>query len=245
MSVSYNITKTSGQSLHFQLRETLRALIADGQFAIGDRIPSETELCQKYNVSRTTVRTAIDDLVDYGYLVKIHGKGTFVAGPKVRRDAGRLTGFSEDVRRLGKEVDTKVLDIHLESPPRWVADAFNLGEQGQVVMLSRLRLLNNVPVGINKSYISPHLNVQPEQLRQVSSLYSFLEQQQGIRLFRAEDLLTAERCSSELAKLLNMRSGEPILVVRRTIYDPAQVAIECAEGIYSGDRYEHLVVSMR
>src|ERR1700722_18191388 len=132
--------------LYAQVESVIIGRISSGSLPPGTRLPSEDELIQEHAVSRTTIRAAIQSLVQQG-LVEIHrGKGTFVTQPKITQELTQLTGFVEDMRALGREPTARVLDRRTMTANAAVAQHLHLSKGDKVVRIQRLRLADGVPL---------------------------------------------------------------------------------------------------
>src|SRR5574340_242692 len=133
---------------YYQLANILRERIVDGRLEAHEPIPSERELEKIYNVSRTTIRPAIDLLVRQGFLYREHGKGTFVSPPKLQKGISELTSFTEDMRSRGLEPGQKILEFKMMHPPEDVRQRLDLpADCGELLYIERLRLGDGVPMG--------------------------------------------------------------------------------------------------
>ena len=135
---------------HAQLSDVL-ADLAVHELGPDVAIPSERELMTTYDVSRATVRKAIDSLVADGLLHRIHGKGTFVARPRLESRL-HLASFSQDMRRRGLTPSTRLLDVELDEPPADVAKALDLSADGSAWRLDRVRLADGQPIALENGW---------------------------------------------------------------------------------------------
>jgi GntR family transcriptional regulator len=181
----------------------------------------------------------MQDLVDDGYVVKIQGKGTFVAQRQVKRTGLLLTGFTEDMKALGKRPTSSLLALHMAVPPAWASQALGLAPFESAVFLARLRLVDNEPLAIHRIWLAPRLGIDLEELRSITSLYSFLREEKGIALVQAEESIQAIAAAPEAADLLHIEPGAPVLFVKRMTYDLQGETVETGECLYRGDLYEH------
>ncbi|MDI7274884.1 MAG: GntR family transcriptional regulator [Anaerolineae bacterium] len=223
--------------LYYQLMQELRHRIEGGQWAPGDRIPSERELSETYGISRMTVRQALAELVDTGLLRRDQGRGTFVAEPRMRRQITRLMSFTEDMRARGRRASARVLRLELVPARPSVADALEIEVGEQVVLIERLRLADGEPVALESSHL--HFpgceGVVHEDLS--GSLYRLLHERFGLTPSRAREELEAGACEAHQAQLLGIRRGEPVLALRRRTLDQDGRPIEYVESVYRADRY--------
>ena len=126
------LDNTISTPLFQQLADTLRSAIETGEYPAGSRLPTENELCQKYSVSRVTVRKALDELSRSEYLVRNPGKGTFVAEKKFQRGLSGVLGYSEMCRRMGYEPGARTIRIGLEEPNEEEAAHLHLARPPQL-----------------------------------------------------------------------------------------------------------------
>ena len=140
--------------LYLQLKNTIKGLIESGEIQKGEKIPSEHELCKKYDVSRITVRNALAELEDEGYLIKKQGKGTFATKPKLFRPLEDSVGFSESCRNAGMESSSIVLKREVLPLDERMKDILKLSDRDQVLYIQRLRLADGEPLMIENNYYS-------------------------------------------------------------------------------------------
>jgi GntR family transcriptional regulator len=223
--------------LYYQLKARIEEQIESGHWKPGDRVPSESELGEIYRVSRTTVRQALAELVNHGMLLRIQGKGTFVAEPRIQQRLSQLTSFTQDMQARGKQPDSQVLRLELASPPTLVKEALQLRGDSQVILLQRLRLADAVPMAIENAYLHfEKCKVVLDANMAGASLYQLL-QSVGVIPTRARQQWTAVACPGVEARLLGISKGSPVLRIQRTTYDQYDYPFEQVESYYRGDRY--------
>lgn len=224
--------------LYYQLKNFIEDQITAGLWKPGDRVPSEAELGTQFNISRTTVRQALGELVNQGVLNRAQGKGTFVAQPRIRQGLTRLTSFTEDMQARRMRSSSQVLRLECTVPPAWVAAALGVREGGSTVVLKRLRLADDTPMAVETSYLLYPLcaSVLNEDFSRYS-LYTVLTEKIGLRPSRASQQLEAVACPAEEAALLHVRKGSPVLHMRRSTLDRSGQSFEQVESYYRGDRY--------
>jgi len=227
---------------HAQLRDALAELaMSEGPDVA---IPSERELMARHKVSRATVRKAIDGLVSDGVLQRIHGKGTFVARPRVESRL-HLASFSQDMRRRGLEPSTRALGIELEDPPADVAASLRLASGAKVWRLDRVRLADGQPIAHEHGwYPEPLL---PGLIRHDlgGSLYELFRDHYGLPIDGAEQTLWGEAADATYADLLDAPLHTPLLVFRRVSTSAGQ-PLEHVVSRYRGDRYQlHMSLDSR
>ncbi|MDF9278888.1 GntR family transcriptional regulator [Arthrobacter sp. EH-1B-1] len=227
----------SGELKHLRLRRQLQEL-AQG-LKPGEALPGERQLEEMFGVSRITVRRAISDLVRDGELVREKGKGTFVSHGMVR-SVLHLASFNDDMRAAGFQPSTRVITAELCEPPDAAASHLRLAENAPAYRLRRLRLANNAPVSVDESWLPPALlpNLLAEDL--TGSLYRVLSAS-GHPVRRVEQTVQASAASADIAQLLDIALGAPVLLFhRRSFTGPEEpgTPIEYSISTYRSDRYQ-------
>lgn len=242
------LTRTEGIPHYVRIRESLRAMIASGELAHGQKLPSEDELAVQYGVSRMTVRQGISDLIDEGLLYRRHGVGTFVAFPHVERDHSRLTNFFESSNAQGIEAKASILSIEVLPAKQKIARALSILEGERVIRIKTLRYAESVPVTVHDAYI-PHRLFAPllkEDLHklEVQHLWTLFENL-GYRVKSAVQKLEAREADEELADLMEIEEGSPILYKERTVFADDGTPVEFTFCYNRGDRYSLTVTLHR
>jgi len=238
LSIPNVIRRDSPVPYYYQLEEFLKEGIENGAWKPGQKIPSEAELCEIFDVSRTVVRQALSELVHEGVLYRRKGKGTFVAELKIRESlVQHLTGFYEDMVALGLKPSTKVLEQKVIPAPLKIADALGLEEGEPVVMIDRLRFVDGEPIVLVVTYLPEKLcpGLAKEDLS-TQSLYAILEKKYGLELVYGRRTLEAVMATEEEAKLLETEEGDPIVLLRSISYLKDGRPIEYFKALHRGDR---------
>lgn len=216
---------------HVQVREHVRGLIEE--LAPGSAAPSERELVARFGVARMTVRQALDALVSEGLLERIPGRGTFVAQP--RQTVGRLTSYTEEMRRRGLLPESQTLLGRVEQAGPGVARALDISPGDPVVHWKRLRRADQQVVCIEDAYLNEVLLPGFLQSGMPTSLYEALDER-GLRPTWAEDSVAADRASAEDAQLLEIAEGDPVLCHSRRAIAGERV-VEVSRSLYRHDRF--------
>jgi len=203
----------------------------------GQQMPTEREICELFNVSRTTVRMALNTLCQKGYIYKIQGKGTFVAHKKTDMQLNHLFGFSDEMRRLGRVPSTKLIHQQITAPDGRAAEALHLNPQQKVHVLERLRFADATPMALEKVHLPFHRFPGLENKDVTVSLYKLLSKEYGCERSRAEQSIRAGLADRHAAKNLEIRSGMPVLLITRVTFDHNGVPFEYVESTYRGDKY--------
>jgi GntR family transcriptional regulator len=222
--------------LHAQLEDQLMLEISGGTLSPGTRLPPEDVLAERFAVSRTTVRTAIQSLIRRG-VVEIHrGKGTFVTQPKITQELTQLTGFVEDMRALGREPTARVLDRRIMTAGAAVAQHLGLPKGDDVVRIQRLRLADGVPLSFDETYLPRALGkrIMADDL-ETQPIFTLLEQKYATPLMEAEYRLEAVLADRSVAKVLGIATGSPIFLIERTSYTRDHRPVDYERLYYRGD----------
>ena len=171
------INKSSPLPIYYQLEQGIKEMIEKGQLKPGEMIPSERELAETYDISRMTVRQAINNLVNDGYLVRKRGKGTFVAAMKIEQPLKGLTSFSEDMRARGMEPGTTVLAFNIVPASTSLAQLLDVREGADLYEIRRIRLADQLPMALETLYIP--CTLVPHLTREIvsGSVYDFIEKE--------------------------------------------------------------------
>lgn len=223
------------QPKHAQLSDVLADLAAH-ELGPDAAIPSERELMTTYDVSRATVRKAIESLVADGLLHRIHGKGTFVSRPRLESNL-HLASFSQDMRRRGMTPSTVLLGIELDRPPTDVAKALDLGGDGAAWRLDRVRLADGQPIALENGWYPQSLLPGLDRHDLGGSLYEVFRTAFGVAIDAAEQTLWGESADAAAAHRLDAPVNTPLLVFRRVSRAAGQ-PVEYVVSRYRGDRYQ-------
>jgi GntR family transcriptional regulator len=226
---------------HAQLSAILTDLVAT-ELRPDAPIPSERELVAKYGVSRATVRKAIERLIADGVLQRAHGKGTFVARPRLESNL-HLASFSQDMRRRGLTPSTRLLAVQSAVPPHDAARSLGLGSGQPAWRIERVRLADGLPVALESGWY-PRTRFPDLDREDLSgSLYQLFAERYGLAIDRAEQTLWAESADGEVGRLLDAPAQTPLLVFRRESL-AGDVPVEHVVSRYRGDRYQlHMSLS--
>lgn len=229
--------------LYSQIREVLRGRILDGTYRGDGKVPSENEMVRAFNVSRITVRQALNDLQKEGLIFKIHGKGTFVSKPKAVQNLMRLEGFGEAMAGAGHQTHSRVLGHRVIRPGRHVAARLAISEEAEVMEIRRVRYLDHDPISLDVTYVPLDLGrrLVKEDLPH-RDVFLILENDYGLRLDRAELRIDATLADHALAEALAVSEGAPVLRIERlTIATPEQ-PVDFEYLYYRGDAFQYFMM---
>jgi GntR family transcriptional regulator len=208
-----SLDRTSEAPLWVQLRLLLKGQIESGVFAPGDQLPSEADLCERFNVSRTVVREALGQLVVDGRIYKVKGRGAFVSGPKGEGEfVGRTMGFWDEMAGKGRQVRTRVLDLALREPLDRERSALRLDGSGLVVGVRRVYMLDGTPALLVRTALPAALVPGLERTNlENRSLYQAIRQRYGLVPHSAERWIEATLPNPEEATQLGIDASTPLL----------------------------------
>ena len=232
------INRNSRLPLYYQLYEMLRGDILGGKWQPGDMLPPESELIERYALSRTTVRQVLDMLVNEGLIYRQRGRGTFVAQPTLEQGMVRIVSFTEDMRHRGLAPGTKILFSDLVPAPQDIAEALEIEPGEELARLDRLRLAEGEPLSVEESHLV-HRHC-PDVLKGdyvSNSLREALEKDYGLRIVRAKQVIRAIQAPASLAQLLSVPSRSALLYIERVSYSQHNMPVEFLRVYYRGDRY--------
>lgn len=228
---------------YLQVREAVLGMIRDEALSPGHLLPSETELCARFGVSRGTIRRAFDDLERDGHVSREPGRGTFVATPRMERPLPELTSFSEHIESLGLTPGA-VLISYREGTD--YADGEGHFPAGQpLARIVRVRTADARPVGVHTLLLPVDLAAEAgfsaRALRAdpALSLYRSLSAI-GVEIDLARESIAARRATSQEGRLLELGAREPVLEVVRQSYGIDGRPIEQVRAVYRADRYDYI-----
>ena len=224
--------------LYYQLKNLLEEQIASGVYKPGDMIPSENKLCDIFAISRTTVRQAIHELTNSGKLTRTQGRGTFVSESYIEKPVDKLFGFTQDMKESGQIPHSKVIQFAPLIPAKHVRADLNLEENEAAIIFSRLRFAGEKVLGLATSYL-PFKRFYKflDENMEDKSLYITLESKYGTFPIRSIYNIETQRCPREIAKLLQIVPGDPVLFLQEVVYDQNDAPFEFVEEFYRADRF--------
>jgi GntR family transcriptional regulator len=223
--------------LYHQLKDILKEKIESRDWVPGEKIPSENELIVQYDISRNTVKKALDDLVQEGLLNRIQGKGTFVSKPKLEQSLTGFYSFSKVMKAQGLKPKDIILSVEKKAAKLSVARQLQITEGDNVIELKRLRCANDEPIILETSYIPCDLvsDLSKENLEE-TSLYDYMEQALGIYVTSAKEIFEPVLIRDYESHYLEVEEGFPALLLDRIAYNLEKRPVEFCRSIVRGDR---------
>ncbi len=202
------------------VRAELRRLIIEGEFPPGSKLPNEDALCQRFAVSRITLREAVRGLIEEGYVVRRQGAGTFVTvGPALRNSLDTNFSYTEYLESTGLRVIKRVLEATRTMPSDEVSSDLGLGEREEVVVVRRLRIAGKTPAIYSIDTIPADIVDAKGDLKEFGrSLYRLLASR-GHVIDHGRSVLTPVVANTALAEILEVPRGTPLQHMRQVDYD--------------------------
>lgn len=231
-----NLPSADSSPLYAQVEAALAADILAGTLRPGHQLPNEDRLIAQFAVSRTTVRKAVQNLVERGLVEIRRGRGTFVTQPKVTQELTGLSGFVEDMQALGRNPSARLVGHQVVAASPTVARQLAIVRGSQVMKIQRVRLADGVamsfdetylPLAIGEKIVTHDLTTEP--------IFALLEQKYGIPLIEAEYRLEAISADADVARALGIAVASPIFLIERTAYCAGHTPIDYERLHYRGD----------
>lgn len=219
--------------------DELRAQIRSGALRPHDRLPSESALMQRFNVSRVTIRQALDALREDGLVHSMQGKGSFVSMPKVIQDPGTLLGFHEVLEGRGYAGLSRVLSMRSRKACHEVAQALHVRRKTPVLELRRLRCLGEMPVSYDVSHFPIDIGAKLVEEDLARDIFPLLESRCKVALGRAEVRVEALACDADTAAILDLDVGAPVLYLRRVTATSQGRPIDYEHLYCRGDAWQY------
>jgi GntR family transcriptional regulator len=227
--------------LWFQISERLREAIMKGEFTQGDALPSESVLNRTFGISRTTARSALDQLENDGLVSRRAGRGSIVLPPKVDQPLNLLASFAEDMNARGLVPSYRALSIASSRLPAEVAVLLDVERGTKAIAVERLLLADGQPLASSLAWLSPNIvpvsHLPAAQVLGSKSLYQWIETTVGVRITFGEEYIEAGVAESPLDERLGIRAGSPVLIARRLSRCTQGRPVEHAVMHYRADRY--------
>ncbi|MFN3617483.1 MAG: GntR family transcriptional regulator [Aquabacterium sp.] len=229
--------------LYQQIKALILRSLQAGEWRPGEAIPSELELAARFKVSQGTVRKAVDELAAENLLVRRQGKGTFVATHHEEHVQYRFLRLAPDqADALGGNTHRTFLDCRRLRAPADVARALSMKQGEMVVEVRRVLHFSGQPVVLDDIWLPGHLfkGLTADRLSEYRGpMYALFESEFGVRMIRAEEKLRAVLADAEVASILDVAVGTPLLSVERLAYTYGDQPVELRRGLYRTDRHHY------
>lgn len=228
--------------LHHQVYLDLRAALDAGEWAVGDRLPPERELAQRYGCSLITVRHALAELAREQRIERTRGRGTTVLGPRMDRDFAGTLSFAQEMQRRGHAAATRLIDSGREPAGEVAARALEIPVGSPLFFLERLRLADDEPLLLERAWLpaGPFPGLLEIDLEQ-HSLYDVLAERYGAMVVRARESIEPVLLRAREAGLLARPPRTPALIVEGIAYTRDGRPVELARTFVRSDRTRYYI----
>jgi GntR family transcriptional regulator len=219
--------------LHIQLKDIIEKQIAERN--LSGQIPSERQYMQEYNISRSTVREAINLLVRQGILEKQHGKGTFVSLKPIHDWLGNLSSTTETIRNIGMKPGAKLITHYKTIPPTYIQEQTGFKE---AYFIKRVRYADDIAIGVERHYYP--ISIGEELIKydlDNATLYDLVENELGIQFAEADQTISSGQMLQEDMVYLDVPTNTNVLIAERIIRNRAGTVLEMEEAFYRSDMY--------
>ncbi|WP_166179401.1 GntR family transcriptional regulator [Rubrobacter tropicus] len=226
--------------MYHQILLGLTERIESGEIGIGDRLPSEADLVADFGVSRTTARRALDELRRQGLVRREPGRGTFLASPRLRSNLAYLHSFSEEIERWGYTPGVRLVLREERAADEEVAGRIGVEVGEKVLFVRRLRLADERPIFVCDSYLPvARFPALKDADYGTVSLSRLLEERTGRRIEHARQWIGAATAAKDIADLLEIKAGVPVLKITRITCVTGEEPAEAVEAYFHPERYQH------
>ncbi len=226
--------------LYYQLKEALINKLSRERYKVGDRIPTEAELVEEYDVSRTTVRQALNELVDEGIITRHRGIGSILVKPPVEDRPPHLVGLTEEMEARGREVRSDVVECRWIEPSPSVRQVLDVRRSSEVLLLARVRYIDDEPVFYTQEYLPPWIGLTPDDDFK-GSLFSLMKTKGGVHPAKGDMTITAVAARSPETHYLGVPEGFPLLRNLRSFYTMDDRPCGYTDQLCRSDRYHYYV----
>ena len=228
----------SKSPLYYQLAEIIINDIKEKNLQENDRILTEREYCEKYNLSRSTVRQAIAYLEKKGYIYKVQGCGTFVSSRVMKQKLLKFYSFTEEAKKQGKTPSSKILSFKEKKADEKICKELNINRDDKVYELQRLRLADDEVVMYEKTYLlEKKMQGLSKNILLENPLYDILQNRYNISFTKATERFSVLLADENIAEILTIPQGSPIIRLQRWTYAGMEI-IEYTVSLVRGDRFE-------
>lgn len=233
----FKIDKKSEIPLYQQLAHSIKKAVDEQKLKENDKIPAENEFCKIYDLSRTTVRQALDILEKDGYIYKLRGKGSYVSTPKIYQNRSSFSKFYDDMRSLGKVPVSKIISLKIKVADAYVREKMQLEENEMLCQIKWIRYGNNEPliyeiINLNYKLVD---GIEMKELTD-KKLYDILSEEYGIKMTHGKELFYPCKLDINEAKKLGLKENDLGMKVERVVFQGKDV-VEYTTSTVRGDRF--------
>lgn len=227
------------------IEKDIKEKIKDGILNEGDLIPSENELKDQYGISRMTVRQALSNLVNDGYIYRHKGKGTFVGSKKIDKKIQGLLSFTEQMSRLNRTVSNRLVSLSVIAADEHIAGKLFLQEGDEVYCVERVRYGDEIPVLFETLYIPKSMMKQLDETILSGSFYHYVEDVLNLKIQYCIQTIEAQLASQEVAAELGVTRQSPVLYITLNTFLDNGRPFEYVKAYYRADQYRFIQHAIR
>ena len=231
--------------LYHQVYTILREQLMEGRYTPDKALPGELDLAEKFQVSRVTMRRALDELVREGLIERSRGRGSFARAQPAGPLSSGVSGLLENLVSMGLKTRVTVISMDLIGAPDEVAGPLNVNPGESVLKTVRVRSIEAGPIALLTTFVPETIarGFTRKALGQKPMLT--LIEEAGVQVARAEQAMSARLADADIAPLLDVAFGAPLIAVTRVVYDAKERAVQLLRGLYRPDRYEYRMTLSR
>lgn len=232
------VLKNSKSPLYYQLAEIILSEIESKNLKENDKLLTEREYAKKYELSRATVRQALAYLEEKGYVYKIQGCGTFVSSKVIKQKLLKVYSFTEEMKKLGKIPESKILSLKKIVGDEKVAKELNLNSSDEIFELERLRIADREIIMYERTYmpVKKMPNLSKKELL-ISPLYDIIQSRYKINFNKVFERFSVLKADESVASILQVNRNSPLIKLQRWTYSGMEI-IEYTISLVRGDRFE-------
>lgn len=206
--------------MYKQISNYLTNHIIEGKYEKGDKVPTEIELMDKFGVSRTTVRLAVEQLLEKGLVQKRPGKGTFVTNDKVYHQLNEFKSLYGIFLDSNIEVETKLINFdYIKMPNKNIYEKLNVTSEDKLLKVTRVYLIDDKPIAYAEIFIHPDYNdIISEKEAKVHPIYQIIEKEASLKIDYASFEIFSQIPNQKISDFMQIKEGSPILGIERVLY---------------------------
>src|SRR4051812_24191639 len=234
-----SLIRNNPVAMYLQIADRLRAEITEGAYEPSGRLPSEAQIMSRFNVSRVTVRLALEQLDKDALIERRKGKGTFVAGKQVRHRIDTLRSFHESLKVQGFDATMRIVELTAIETPSVFIPLFGT----TCALLERLHVVNDEPIAFGRSLLPAFMSELEREIAEQQPTYALLKDKAGADIVSAEIAIGARAVSSRITSLIGAEENTGVLVLERTSYFDNGACAEKSEFFIRPERYKFVLGS--
>ncbi len=226
--------------LYMIVYHELKENIKRGQYVIGEKLPTEPQLAEHFKVSAITIRRAIQELCDEGFLKKVQGKGTFVEYQKLQRQIDRkfqVLGFTTTCKENGVKPRSETINVNLLLPPSNIAKYLNIDNKQKTVYLERICYADDIPIMLEKAWFQPQYTFLLDEDLVDNSLIKTLNKHNIVVTRSSKTVIEVTRANAMIDRCLKLGKSEPLFLITTVLNDANDNAIYVSIEYIAGSRY--------